>query len=157
MARTTVRHTALLLVALAIALSGLTTACSFGEVYLTDPFLREVSLEEAQMKYSSLVRWSAFHKAASYVDPDARDDFIAIFPPLETFRFTDYESEPVRIDKDRGEATIRVTYRGYSVRSPFEITIKETQYWKRTSVRNDWQVTPEFEGLNKVPGFAKAH
>jgi hypothetical protein len=157
MARTTVRPTAPLLVALIVALSGLTTACSFGEIYFTDPFLREVALQEAQMKYSSLVRWSSFHKAASYVDPDARDDFIALLPPLETFRFTDYESEPVRIDEDTGECTIHVTYRGYSVRSPFEITIKETQYWKRTSIRNDWVVTPEFEGLNKVPGFAKAN
>jgi hypothetical protein len=147
---------ALVLPALVAALAGLTSACSFGEIYLHDPFLREVSLAEIQLKYSSLVRWSAFHKAARYVDPDARDDFLALLPPLEEFRFSDYDSEPVLIDEVSGEATIHVTYRGYSVRSPFEVIVKETQYWKRHSMRNDWYVTPEFEGLEQVTGLAKA-
>jgi hypothetical protein len=150
-------RTALVLPALAVVLAGLTSACSFGEVYLHDPFLREVSLAEIQMKYSSLVRWSSFHKAAKYVDPDARDDFLALLPPLETFRFSDYESEPVSIDEVSGEATILVTYKGYSVRSPFEVTVTETQYWKRHSIGNDWYVTPEFEGLEQALGLAKAN
>jgi hypothetical protein len=149
-------RTFLVLPALALAVGALTSACSFGEVYLHDPFLREVSLAEIQLKYSSLVRWSSFHKAAKYVDPDARDDFLALLPPLEEFRFSDYDSEPITIDEVTGEATIHVTYRGYSVRSPFEVTVKETQYWKRHSIRNDWYVTPEFEGLEKATGLAKA-
>ncbi len=51
--------------------------CSFGEIYLEDPFLREVALNEQQKHYTSLIRWSAFHKAARYVQPERRDEFIA--------------------------------------------------------------------------------
>jgi len=155
MTRTRSMRTALILPALAMVI-GFSTACSFGEVYLHDPFLREVSLAEVQLHYSSLVRWSAFHKAAKYVDPEARASFLSALPPLEQFRFTDFDSEPVDIDEETGEATIHVTYKGYSVRSPFEVTVKETQHWKRHSIANDWYVTPEFEGISNTTGLAKA-
>jgi hypothetical protein len=155
MIRNRTLRAALLVPVLALTLGVLTSACSFGEIYLRDPFLREVSLAEIQLHYSSLVRWSAFHKAAKYVDPDARDDFLAALTPLEQFRFTDYESAPVEFVEDTGEATILVTYRGYSVRSPFEVTVKETQHWKRHSIANDWYVTPEFEGISASTGLAK--
>jgi len=151
---TRMRH-ATILALLAFATGGMTTACSFGEVYLHDPLLRQVALEEVQLHYSSLVRWSAFHKAAKYVEPDAREDFLAALPSLEEFRFSDFESEPVELDPETGEATIHVTYKGYSTRSPFEIKIRETQHWKRGSIRNDWRVTPEFEGFGEA-GIAKA-
>jgi len=151
------RAMAAVLPIVALSSLALTTGCSFGEIYLKDPFLREVSLSEVHLRYTSLVRWSAFHKAAKYVDPDARDDFLAALPPLEVFRFSDYESEPVSIDEETGEATIVVTYKGYSVRSPFEVTVTETQQWKRHSIGNSWLVTSEFEGLKKKAGLAKAH
>ena len=141
---------------LALAPVALSTGCSFGEVYLHDPLLREAALAEIQLHYSSLIRWSAFYKAAKYVDPDAREDFLALLPPLDEFRFTDFESEPIDIDEVTGEATIHVTYKGYSVRSPYEISVVETQQWKRQSAGNTWKVTSEFQGLGETAGLAKA-
>jgi hypothetical protein len=133
------------------------TGCYFGEVYLNDPFGREYALSETQLRYTSLVRWSAFHKAARYVDPEAREEFVALAPPLKKFRFTDFESEPVDIDEDHGEATVRVTYMGYSTASPFEIEVREIQHWKRSGIGNNWQVTSEFEGLEEAMGLASSH
>lgn len=134
---------------LGIALAGFTSAgCNFGEIYVTDPLLRQVALEEIQKRYSNLVRWSAFAKAARYVEPEYREAFMEeTFPSMKDFRFSDYESRPVEIDEETGEATIKVTYLGYSTISPFEVEIVETQHWKRNGITNDWLVTPEFEGL----------
>lgn len=133
------------------------TGCSFGEIYIRDPLLREAALAEVQLRYTSLVRWSAVHKAARFVKPEAREDFIALLPELENFRFTDFESEPVTIDEESGEATVHVTYKGYSVRSSYEIKVEETQHWSRPDITNNWQVTSEFEGLGKNTGLAQAH
>ena len=143
-------------VVLAFALGGLTSSgCSFGEIYLTDPLLREATLDEAQRRYSNLVRWSAFSKAAKFVAPEAREDFLAKLPSMKIFRFSDYESPPVALD-DKGEAIVRVTYFGYSTVSPFEVEVHETQSWKRSGITNDWRVTSEFEGLAAATGLAQA-
>ncbi len=150
------RRTALLAF-LTVSVAAVSSAgCYFGEVYLNDPFGREYALSETQLRYSSLVRWSAFHKAARYVAPEAREDFVALAPPLKQFRFTDFESEPVDIDEESGEATIHVTYTGYRTSSPFEVEVREIQHWKRSGIGNNWQVTPEFEGLEEATGLASS-
>ena len=74
--------------------------CSFGEIYINDPLLREVALAEQQKHYSALMRWSAFHKAVKYVQEEHRDAFMENAPPLKEFRFSDYESAPVSIVTD---------------------------------------------------------
>jgi hypothetical protein len=132
------------------------TSCYFGEIYVDDPFGREYALTEIQLHYTSLVRWSAFHKAARYVAPDAREDFVALAPPMKRFRFTDFESGPVDVDEETGEATVQVTYKGYNTFSPFEVEVRETQHWKRSGIGNNWQVTPEFEGLDDAVGSQAA-
>ena len=133
--------------ALAIA-AGSSLACSFGQVYLTDPLLREASLSEQQKRYSALIRWSAFHKAVRYVQPEHREAFMQAAPPLKRFRFSDYESEPVMLD-EVGECTVEVLYYGYRTDSPFEVEVRETQHWKRAGVTNEWQVSSVFEGLDE--------
>ena len=133
--------------ALAIA-AGSSLACSFGQVYLTDPLLREASLSEQQKRYSALIRWSAFHKAVRYVKPDHREAFLQSAPPLKRFRFSDFESEPVMLD-EAGECTVEVLYYGYRTDSPFEVEVRETQHWKRAGITNEWQVSSVFIGLDE--------
>ena len=148
-------RTASALPLLATLLAGLvSTSCYFGEVYVNDPFGREYSLTEIQLRYTSLVRWSSFHKAARYVAPEAREDFVALAPPMKQFRFTDFESGPVDVDEETGEATVQVTYQGYNTTSPFEVEVHETQHWKRSGIGNNWQVTPKFDDLEKAVGLA---
>ena len=129
--------------------------CSFGEIYVNDPLLRQAALNEQQKHYSSLIRWSAFHKAAKYVQPEQRDEFMKTAPPLKEFRFTDYESQPVELDVF-GECTVEVTYTGYRVDSPFEVEVLETQHWKRNGITNAWHVSPVFKGLDEARGRAAA-
>ena len=148
-------RTASALPLLATLLAGLvSTSCYFGEVYVNDPFGREYSLTETQLRYTSLVRWSSFHKAARYVAPEAREDFVALAPPMKQFRFTDFETGPIDLDDETGEATVKVTYKGYSTISPFEVEVHETQHWKRSGIGNNWQVTPKFDDLDKATGLA---
>jgi hypothetical protein len=131
------------------------TACSFGEIYITDPLLREVALTEQQKRYSSLIRWSAFNKAAKYVQPEEREEFMRVAPPLKDFRFTDYDSEPVDLDES-GECTVQVVYYGYRTDWPFEVEVHETQHWKRNDFTNQWHVSPTFKGLDEAIGRSAA-
>ena len=144
------RNRLVLILALAFGAAS-STACSFGEIYLTDPFLREVSLEDQQQHYSSLIRWSAFAKAAVYVEPEQREEFMRVAPPLKDFRFTDYESGPVQLD-DKGECTVEVVYYGYRTDWPLEVEVHETQHWKRNGFTNEWRVSSVFQGLDKAIG-----
>ena len=141
-----------LLASVVVALAG-QVGCSFGEIYLEDPLLRQVALQEQQQHYSALIRWSAFHKAAKYVQPERRGEFLEVAPPLKEFRFTDFESQPVEID-DSGECTVEVTYYGYRTDSPFEVEVRETQHWKRNGITNEWHVFPIFRGLDEARGRA---
>jgi hypothetical protein len=127
--------------------------CSFGEIYLDDPFLRQVALAEQQKHYTSLIRWSAFNKAAKYVQSERRDEFMKVAPPLKEFRFTDYESQPVELDA-AGECSVEVTYYGYRTDSPFEVEVRETQHWKRDGITNEWHVFPIFRDLDEARGRA---
>ena len=129
--------------------------CSFGEIYITDPLLRQAALAEQQKHYSALIRWSAFHQAVQYVQDEHRDAFMEAAPPLKEFRFSDYESEPVSID-DAGECTVEVVYYGYRTNSPYEVEVRETQHWKRSGITNDWQVSSVFKGLDEARGRAAA-
>jgi hypothetical protein len=146
--RPTARWTiAAALVAL-VTLPGL--GCAFGEINLKDPFNRGYSLREAQRKYTEYVRWSEFKKAADFVDHEMRDSFLREAPTVKELRFTDYEIGMVDIDDETGESTVEVTYYAYQPASPLEITIVETQHWRRDTIGNDWMVKPIFEGLEDL-------
>ena len=133
-----------------LVLAGVGLGCSFGTIYWGDPLKRQVSLQEAQKRYTTLVRWSEFDKASAFVDPELREAYRQNAPSLRELRFTDYESEPSEIDEETGTATIEVTYYAYTPSSPIEISIREIQEWYRANLSNHWLVRPRFEGLNKL-------
>jgi hypothetical protein len=133
-----------------LVLAGVGLGCSFGTIYWGDPLKRQVSLQEAQKRYTILVRWSEFDKASAFVDPELREAYRQNAPSLRELRFTDYESEPSEIDEETGTATIEVTYYAYTPSSPIEISIREIQEWYRANLSNHWLVRPRFEGLNKL-------
>jgi len=137
---------ALLGVALVASLSG----CAEGEFRLGDPLDRQATLSEAQHRYTVLVRWNHFKKARKYLADDAKEDFMAQTKMLEDARFTEYDSEPVELDREKQSATIRVTYTLWTPFIPYEITISELQEWRRDGITNDWRVTSYFEDLNKL-------
>ena len=118
---------------------------------LSDPLDREISLEDAQRRYTVLVRWSDFERAVKYVDPELRDDFMEKLPSFRELRFTEYDSEPVEMDEGRQTATVEVTYYAYSPTTPMEMEVRETQEWYRDQgVANNWHVRPTFEGIEAL-------
>ena len=124
--------------------------CAFGEIRLSDPLDRQVSLEEAQDRYTVLLRWNDLTKASAFVDPKMRDDFMKMVPNFRDLRFTEYDSATADIGED-GTATVEVTYYVYSPSSPIETTITETQVWYRDSGGNNyWHVRPSFNGIDKL-------
>jgi len=142
-----------LLLAIVAVASG--TGCAFGELRPDDPFKRQFSLEDAQKEYTDFVRWSKFQEAAAYVAPEDRKAFFARMPDFDVLRFTDWESRPWEFEdqEEKNKAIIEVTYRGYSMRTPFEVKVTETQTWTRTGSGNSWTVHSEFQNLDRFAAF----
>ena len=144
-------HSVRALVAVAgIALLTSVLGCANGEFRFGDPFDRQVTLSEAQHRYTVLVRWTEFQKARSFVAEEDRDAYMVVMKTLESARFTDYQSEPVELDREKETATIRVTYTLWTPFIPYEIQINEIQEWRREGLGNDWRVHSHFEDLQKL-------
>lgn len=124
--------------------------CAFGEIRLGDPFDRKWTLEQAQHRYTVLVRWSDFAKAKAFVAKENREAFLAAMEKLEDARFTDYESDTVELDDDKQKASMRVTYTLYTPSSPYEMEISETQEWTRDGLKNEWRVVSTFDEHPKM-------
>lgn len=135
---------------LALLVTSSLLGCAFGEIRPTDPFDREWTLDQAQHRYTTLVRFSEFEKARKFVHEDQRDEFIVRMKSLEEARFTDFDSEEPEMSDDHREATVRVTYTIYTPAMPYETEVQEIQEWKREGVGNDWRVWSRFEGLDRL-------
>lgn len=140
----------MLLLVLTASLGLASFGCAFGEIRLDDPFDREETLTNAQHRYTTLVRFSEFQKARSFVAEDEREEFIRRMKLLEDARFTDFESEEIELDSGKDHATIRVTYTIYTSWLPYEVEVEETQEWSRDGITNGWRVRSSFEGLKKL-------
>lgn len=124
--------------------------CAFGEFRPDDPFKRQYSLELAQKRYSDLVRWSKFEEAALFVEPEERQAYRSRMPDFREVRFTEHETAPWMLDEEMRNVVIEVTYRGYSMRTPIELEVHETQTWSREGKGNDWKVVSEFMDLDRL-------
>jgi len=146
------RTPALLGSLLLVLATGVGTGCAFGEFRPDDPFKRQFSLEDAHKNYSDFVRWSKFEEAATFVHSDDRQGFLAQMPEFDLVRFTDWSADPWEfVDaEEKNKAIINVTYRGYSMRTPFEVKVTETQTWEREGKGNHWVVRPAFENLDRL-------
>lgn len=138
-----------ILTILVIALGANALACADGEFRFGDPFDRELTLSQAQHRYTVLVRWTEFQKARKFVAVDDRDAFMDQMKKLEDARITSYESSPVDLDKGKKTSSIDVVYTLYTPSLPYEIEITEHQEWSRNGVGNAWSVVSTFEGLQQ--------
>jgi hypothetical protein len=136
-------------------LAGLGGGCAFGEFRPDDPFKRQFSLEDKHKEYSDLVRWSKFEEAASFVNAENRKEFLRQMPEFDLVRFSDWEAEPWEFEdrEEKNKAIIEVTYRGYSLRTPFEVKVIEIQTWERDGSGNNWIVRPQFENLDQLAAY----
>jgi hypothetical protein len=116
----------------------------------TDPLGRQDALETSQKKYTDLIRWGEIMAAASYVEPELREHFVALAPIFKNIRITDYDIGEIEIE-GKESAELIVTYYGYLMPHFLEKTVVEKQAWKRVE-GNTWRVTPQIAGL--VDGMA---
>ena len=134
------------LAALGIAVIALgLTAC----VSPSDPFERERALQLAQKAYLEALRWGKLEKAAVYVDPEQRDEFLALADSFDTVRITDYDIGEMDLDKDTlAQAECDVTYRGYVMPHYVEKRVRDHQVWYRDEENdNEWRVRPQLAAL----------
>ena len=132
--------------AFGIALIALvSTAC----VSPSDPFERQEALQQAQKKYVEALRWGNLEKAARYVDPAQREEFLALADSFDTVRITDYEIGELDLDEDSlAQAECDVTYRGYVMPHFIEKRVRDHQVWYRDKENdNQWRVRPELAAM----------
>ena len=134
----------------AIALAMVAMGCAQGEFRPSDPFDRQVTLHDAQHRYTVLMRWKHFDKARAFVAVEARGEFEALTKQLSEARFTGYESETPELDDEKESATLRVTYTLWLPALPYETEIVEVQTWRRNGMTNDWRVKSVFEDIQKI-------
>jgi hypothetical protein len=146
------QKTSKLVVALLVAVAAHSLGCAFGEIRPHDPFAREFALEEAHKTYTDNVRWSKFEEAAKHMKTDDRSQFLSRMPEFEEVRFTDWKAQPFVLDSDLRNSSIDVEYTGYTLASPFEITVHETQTWVRDGKGNGWTVVSYFHDLDTLAG-----
>lgn len=130
--------------ALALAVSLLASGC----VSPSDPLAHMDSLEYVQKRYTEAIRWGDLERAARYVAPEMREDFLALSEAFAEIRITDYEIGEVEMeDEEKLSAEVFVTYKGYALPYYVEQSIRDRQVWQRVETLGDrrWQVKPELE------------
>jgi len=115
---------------------------------------KESALEEAQGRYTELVRWGEIVGASAFVDPAIAANFLSTAERFQHIRFTEFESGPLQFGEDSKTATVNVVYHAYSTRTFVERTFRERQEWYlEESVGNDWRVRPNLDAIeNELSG-----
>ena len=115
----------------------------------SDPWERGEALKQAQRKYSEALRWGNLEKAAKYVDPEMRSDFLALSNAFDSVRISDYDIGEVEMNQDTlAQAEVDVTYHGYVLPAYVEKRVKDHQVWYRDDASgNEWRVRPELAAM----------
>jgi hypothetical protein len=114
------------------------------------------ALEEAQRKYTELVRWGEIESASAYVDPSITGAYLDTAEIFQGIRFTDFESGPLEFGEDAETATVNVVYHAYSTRTLVEKRFRERQEWYREeSADNNWRVRPHLDAIAKTLGGSR--
>lgn len=118
----------------------------------TDPLGRHEALRMTQREYTNFMRWGEIERASELVDPELREEFLTYLPAFERIRITDYEIGKLSYAEEDGVANVTVTYRGYSLASFTEESIRESQQWYREGSGRTWRVRPEIAGIADALG-----
>jgi len=119
----------------------------------SDPFERAEALKVAQRKYSEALRWGNLEKAATYVDPAMRGEFLGYTDVFDTLKISDYDIGEVEMDEQTlAQAEVDVTYHGYVLPKYIEKRVRDHQVWYRDEQSgNEWRVRPEIATM--LDGF----
>jgi len=116
----------------------------------------EETLEDAQRKYTELVRWGEIEEASAFVDPAISADFLVTAERFQGIRFTDFKSGPLQFAEGSDTATVNVIYRAYSTSTLVEKKISEHQEWYREeSADDDWRVRSNLDAMAGELGLSR--
>ncbi len=105
---------------------------------------RQTDFEQAQLKYTQLVRWSAFGEAEEYVAQEEREAFGEVTQALGGVQFIDYRIQSVDFDAETNKAKAVVMYSAYKRAAPAAISVLERQSWTRDEESKAWMVRSTF-------------
>ncbi|MFQ5418404.1 MAG: hypothetical protein ACE5FL_15365 [Myxococcota bacterium] len=129
----------------ALVLSGFALLCGLGcASSFADPTGRQNSLEKAQRDYTNAIRWGEIKRAAGFVEPEMREEFLGYADAFEKIQITDADYDPLGIEPVDDRAEVEVTYHAISLATFNEKKFVATQEWTRhDGVYNTWRVRPE--------------
>ncbi len=108
----------------------------------------EKALEEAQSRYTELMRWGEIEGASAFVDPALATEFLVTAERFKHIRFTEFKSGPLRFGKDSKTATVNVVYHTYSTKTFVEKKFREHQQWYREeSAGYSWRVRSDLAAI----------
>jgi hypothetical protein len=115
---------------------------------LTNLLGKEIALEDAQRKYTELVRWGEIESASAFVDPAVADDYLDTAKLFNDIRFTQFESGAPKFGEGSDTAVVNVVYHAYSTKTLVEKTFRERQEWYReASADDEWRVRPDLAAM----------
>ena len=114
-----------------------------------DPWGDQRRLEDAQRSYTQMMRWGDFERASSWVDPDEKERFFQEAETLTDVRVSDYRIGQLDVGEDGDTASVRVSYRVYSMASLVEHEVLEVQDWYFDDDEGRWQVRPKLALLRR--------
>jgi hypothetical protein len=129
-----------------LLLAGVVVLGTSGCMSVADPLGHRNALEDAQKRYTDLIRWRDAERAAIFVDPELRKEFLEHAKALETLEISDYELGDLEFGDGDETAKVDVTYRGYSLSHLIERKVRVTQEWHRNE-GNTWLVRPDLEDV----------
>lgn len=102
------------------------------------------AFDEAQTRFSRLVKWGAWQKAVPMVAPDSREEFIAVMEGLAGIKFTDWEILVLDMGRGLQTATVEVRLEGFRETTLTHHSAVMTQEWERVdTLMATWQVKPD--------------
>jgi hypothetical protein len=125
-------------------IAALAACLALGCSTVDDTLAHRDDLEEAQKRYTQLIRWRDAERAARFVVPERRESFMELAKNLELIEISDYELGEFQFGDDDKTASIEVTYRGYMLNQLVERKIHVTQKWRRND-GEQWMIDPDLE------------
>ena len=134
-----------LLLAASLALGG----CSMTKpLFLAGDLNQKAS--EAADDYSTYLRWGRLSKAAAFVEPLRRPEFVAFFAEGHRYRFTEVSVAALDYDEQTLTASAIVRFTLYAMPRVQEIKVVENQEWRFDRRADQWYVEPDLEAFRSL-------
>ena len=131
-----------------LLLATFTSGCMLYSYGQFDPLSSGREFDEAQLRFTRLVRWNQWEKASEMVAPDSRERFREVMAGLEGVKFTDWETILVDMSKGLKTAEVQVQIEGYREATLLHASARMTQNWERLpGASSPWVVRPDVEPL----------